>query len=64
MVLKYRIGYGHESSEYGYLITDILTSCGVNAKTVKTDDEIIVFMEGDEEEIGRASCRERVSSPV
>ena len=62
LVLKYRIGYGHESSEYGYLITDILTSCGVNAKTVKTDDEIIVFMEGDEEGIkkGFAALGERL----
>ncbi len=49
MVIKYKLALNGEGEEYAYLISQILQN--TNSNVIKTDEEIIIFMEGNEEEI-------------
>jgi hypothetical protein len=49
LVIKYKLGLNGEGEDYAYLVSHILQN--TNSNVIKTDDEIIIFMEGDEESI-------------
>lgn len=49
MVIKYRLDYSKDSDDYAYLVSQILKDSDANV--IKTDDEIIIFMQGNEDEI-------------
>lgn len=49
MVIKYKLALNGDGEEYAYLISQILQN--TNSNVIKTDEEIIIFMEGNEEEI-------------
>ncbi len=49
MVIKYKLGFDNESDDYAYLISQILQNTDSNV--IKTDSEIIIFMQGGEESI-------------
>ena len=49
MVIKYKLGFDGESDDYAYLVSEILS--GTESNVIKTDDEIIIFIKGDEESI-------------
>lgn len=49
MVIKYRLGFNDASDDYAYLASQILKN--KNANVIKTDDEIIIYIDGNEEEI-------------
>ncbi len=52
MVIKYRLGFSDASDDYAYLASQILKN--KNANVIKTDDEIIIYLEGTEDEIKSA----------
>ncbi|MDD3466713.1 MAG: hypothetical protein PHE67_06130, partial [Campylobacterales bacterium] len=54
MVIKYRLGFADKSEDYAYLCSQILEKLNAKFNVVKTDDEIIIFIEGEEEEIKTA----------
>jgi hypothetical protein len=49
LVIKYKLGLNGDGEDYAYLVSHILQN--TNSNVIKTDDEIIIFMEGDEESI-------------
>lgn len=54
MVIKYRLGFADKSEDYAYLCSQILNRLNAKFNVVKTDDEIIIFLEGEEEDIKTA----------
>jgi hypothetical protein len=54
LVIKYRLGFADKSEDYAYLCAKILGDSKATFNVIKTDDEIIIFLEGDEEELKRA----------
>lgn len=52
MVIKYRLGFNDASDDYAYLASQILKNR--NANVIKTDDEIIIYIDGNEEDIKSA----------
>jgi len=49
LVIKYKLGLSDDGEDYAYLISQLLQN--TNSNVIKTDDEIIIFMEGDEDSI-------------
>jgi len=49
LVIKYKLGFDNEGDDYAYLISQILLNTDSNV--IKTDSEIIIFIQGDEESI-------------
>ncbi len=52
MVIKYRLGFDDNSDDYAYLASQILKD--TNSNVIKTDNEIIIYMDGSEDEIKAA----------
>lgn len=52
LVIKYRLGFNDASDDYAYLASQILKNR--NANVIKTDDEIIIYIDGNEEDIKSA----------
>lgn len=52
MVIKYRLGFDDYSDDYAYLASQILKN--TNSNVIKTDNEIIIYIDGNEEEIKAA----------
>ncbi len=52
LVIKYRLGFNNSSDDYAYLISQILKD--IDANVIKTDDEIIIYIDGSEEDIKSA----------
>jgi hypothetical protein len=52
LVIKYRLGFDNHSDDYAYLASQILKD--TNSNVIKTDNEIIIYIDGNEDEIKAA----------